>query len=303
VFAAGEKAMRQLGTALVAVVGSALLVVIGAGCAMSGPGFGSEQSPTSSGSSSEAGATSNGNGSTQGDDGGVAPAPGTGNGVDSGADATPVGSADAGSDAPSGATPFSCTGAGIAAYADALVVAARQSCTADGVGVVDDTDYSCMQAPIQQLNPPYAGASYNVVSTLLAGDTQYPFLECTYFVQAVTAGVCGAPISPPSTPWTDYPLAYTFAGQSIPGYTWIPNAQGQSVQVGDIHVYESTYQGDPGHIMIVAAVVDSTHFRLDEANELNSDGSDATMETGVVSNTRVDSLDNTLLAGWFRVNP
>jgi len=158
-----------------------------------------------------------------------------------------------------------------------------------------------MQAPIQQLNPPYAGASYNIVSTLLNGNTQYPFLECTYFVQAVTAGVCGAPISPPSTPWTSYPLAYTFAGQNIPGYTWIPNGMGGGVQVGDIPVYQATYQGDPGHIMIVAAVVDSTHFRLAEANELNSDGSDATMETGVVSNTRVDALDNPLLAGWFRV--
>jgi hypothetical protein len=107
-------------------------------------------------------------------------------------------------------------------------------------------------------------------------------------------------ISPPSTPWTDYPLAYTFAGQSIPGYTWFPSGQG-TAQVGDIHVYQSTYQGDPGHIMIVAAVVDSTHFRLAEANELNSDGTEANTDTGVVSNTRIDSLDNPLLAGWFRL--
>jgi hypothetical protein len=292
--------MRRLGTAVAAVAGSVLLVV-GAGCAASGTGSGSEQShDTSSGPGSEAGTTGNGNGTTQGEDGGTTPAPGAGSGADSGASPAPVGSNDAGSDAPSGASPFSCTGTGIAAYADALVAATRQSCTTDGIGVVDDTDYSCMQGPIQQLDPPYAGASYDIVSTLLDGNTQYPFLECTYFVQAVTAGVCGAPISPPSTPWTDYPLAYTFAGQNIPGYTWIPNGQGD-VQVGDIHVYQSTYQGDPGHIMIVAAVVDSTHFRLAEANELNSDGTEATMETGVVSNTRVDSLDNPLLAGWFRV--
>jgi hypothetical protein len=293
--------MRQSGTAVAAVVVGSVLLVVGTGCAASGTGLGSEPSDnTSSGSASEAGATNDANGTAQGEDGGATPAPEAGSGADSGTGDAPIGSRDAGSDAPSAASPFSCTGAGIAAYADALVASTRQSCTADGIGVVDDKDYSCMQAPIQQLNPPYAGASYDIVSTLLYGNTQYPFLECTYFVQAVTAGVCGAPISPPSTPWTSYPLAYTFAGQNIPGYTWIPNGQGD-VQVGDIHVYGSSFQGDPGHIMIVAAVVDSTHFRLAEANELNPDGSDATMETGVVSNTRIDSLDNALLAGWFRV--
>lgn len=292
--------MRRVGTAA-AVVGSVLLVV-GTGCAASAGSGGEQSFGTSSGAANEAG-TSNGRGTAQGgDDGGATSAPEAGSGVDSGAGPAPVdGGGSADSDAASGASPFSCTGAGIAAYADALVTATRQSCTADGIGVVDDTDYSCMQAPIQQLAPPYASASYSIVSTLLDGNTQYPFLECTYFVQAVTAGVCGAPISPPSTPWTDYPLAYTFAGQNIPGYTWIPVGQGGDVQVGDIPVYQSTYQGDPGHIMIVAAVVDSTHFRLAEANELNSDGSEATMETGVVSNTRVDSLDDSLLAGWFRL--
>jgi hypothetical protein len=212
----------------------------------------------------------------------------------------------AGTPAPdSGTTPppnaFSCSAAGIAAYADSLVVAARVSCTADGVGVVDDTDYTCMQAPILQLNPPNAAASYNIVSTLLAGNTQFPFYECTYFVQTVTAGVCGTPISPPGAPWTSYPLAYTFAGQTIPGYTWIASGQG-TVQVGDIPVYQSTYPGDPGHIMIVAAVLDSATFRLAEANELTSDGLPANMETGVVSNTRVGTLDDPLLAGWFRLN-
>jgi hypothetical protein len=202
---------------------------------------------------------------------------------------------------PPPASPFSCTPAGIAAYADSLVVATRQSCTADGVGVVDDTDYTCMQPPVLQLNPPYAAASFNVISTLLAGNTQYPFCECTYFVQAVTAGVCGTPISPPGTPWTDYPLAYTFAGQNIPGYTWIASGQG-TAQVGDIHVYQSTFQGDPGHIMIVAQVIDSNQFRVAEANELTSSGQPANVETGVLSNTRVDTLDNPLLAGWFRLN-
>jgi hypothetical protein len=199
------------------------------------------------------------------------------------------------------ASPFSCTPAGIAAYADALVMAVRQACTQDGVGVVDEDDYVCMQSPVNQLDPPNPAASYNIVSTLLDGNTQYPFCECTYFVQAVTAGVCGTPISPPGTAWTDYPLAYTFAGQQIPGYTWIPNGQGP-MEVGDIAVYNSTYEGDPGHIMVVAEVVDSAHVRLAEANELNSDGSEADQDTGVFSNTRIDTVDNSLRAGWFRLN-
>jgi hypothetical protein len=289
--------MHKVGIAFAASVGS-LLLVFSAGCAGSNTGWASAESgATDGGHDDEGGANDNDSQPpAPRDDGGGAPAPGPG--VDSGASPADAGAAPV--DAGSSGSAFACTPAGVAAYADSLVAAARQSCTADGIGVVDDTDYSCMQAPIMQLGPPYATASYNVVSTLLAGNTQYPFYECTYFVQTVTAGVCGSPISPPSTPWTDYPLAYTFAGQNIPGYTWIASGQG-TVQVGDIHVYQSTYQGDPGHIMIVAAVVDSTHFRLAEANELNSDGTDATMDTGVTSNTRIDSLDNPLLAGWFRL--
>ena len=280
--------MRQVGAPVVALIGS-LLLAHGTGC--SSP---TTRSPGAGGSVVAPGDDS-GSGHTPSDDAGAAaPDAGPASDADDGAADTPDGSAPP-------ASKFSCSPAGIAAYADSLVVAARTSCTADGTGVVAEDDYTCMQAPILQLNPPHAAASYNVVSTLLAGNVQYPFYECTYFVQTVTAGVCGTPISPPGTAWTDYPLAYTFAGQTIPGYTWIASGQG-SVQVGDIPVYQSTYQGDPGHIMIVAALTDSTHFRLAEANELNSDGSEATMETGVVSNTRIDALDDSLLAGWFRLS-
>ncbi len=280
--------MRQVDAPVVALIASVLLVH-GTGCS-SAP----TRSPSGGGTAVTPGDGS-GSGHTPGDDAGVPVS-----------DAGPASDADDGAaDTPDGGAPpanqFSCSPAGIAAYADSLVVAARASCTADGTGVVAEDDYTCMQAPINQLNPPHPAASYDVVSTLLAGNVQYPYYECTYFVQTVTAGVCGAPISPPGTAWTDYPLAYTFAGQAIPGYTWIASGQG-TVQVGDIPVYQSTYQGDPGHIMIVAAVTDSTHFRLAEANELNSDGSAATMETGVVSNTRIDTIDDSLLAGWFRLS-
>jgi CHAP domain len=197
---------------------------------------------------------------------------------------------------------FTCTGAGIAAYADQLVTKARTTCTQDGVGVVKMDDYTCMSPAISAVDPPYGSASFNVVSTLLADDTQYPFYECTYFVQTVTAGVCNVPISPSNTPWTEYPFACQFIGATVQGFTWIEKSQG-TVQVGDILLYNSSdnCRNDPGHIMIVAEVIDSNHFRIAEANDLTASGSAATGDTGVVSNTRIETLDDPYLAsGWFR---
>jgi hypothetical protein len=212
---------------------------------------------------------------------------------------------DAGADsgAPVPTNGFDCSPAGIAAYADQLVPKARASCTQDGVGVVKEDDYNCMSTAVNQVNPPYAGASFNIVSTLLANNTQYPFYECTYFVQTVTTGVCNVPISPSDTPWTDYPFACSFINKQIQGYQWIDKTQG-AVQVGDILLYTSSdgCKNDPGHIMIVVEVKDSNHFRVAEANDLTSAGSPANgKETGVVSNTRIETLDDPYLAtGWFR---
>jgi hypothetical protein len=196
-----------------------------------------------------------------------------------------------------------CTGRGIAAYADQLVGKARVSCTSDGVGVVKQDNYACMSTAINQINPPYATTSFNVVSTLLANNTQYPFYECTYFVQTVTAGACNSPISPTGTVWTDYPFACSFINKAIQGYKWIDKTQGV-VEVGDILLFNSSdgCTNDPGHIMIVAEVQDANHFRIAEANALYSDGSPGNgMDTGVVSNTRIQTLDDPALApGWFR---
>lgn len=198
---------------------------------------------------------------------------------------------------------FDCSGAGIAAYADQLVTKARTTCTQDGVGVVKEDDYMCMSSAINAVNPPYPSASFNVVSTLLAGNTQYPFYECTYFVQTVTAGVCNVPISPTSTPWTNYPFACSFINQPIQGFQWIDKAHG-TVQVGDILLYNSSdgCRNDPGHIMIVAEVIDSGHFRIAEANDLTVNGTPGNgMDTGVVSNTRIETASDPYLAsGWFR---
>ena len=214
----------------------------------------------------------------------------------------PTGSASEGSGS---ATAFECSAAGIAAYADQLANAARSACTKDGVGVVKEDDYNCMSSAIDQLAPPYGSASFNVVSTLLATNTQFPFYECTYFVQTVTAGVCNVPMSPSDMAWTDYPYACDFLDQSVQGYQWIDKAQGV-VQVGDILLYTSSdgCRRDPGHIMIVAEVVDSSHFRVAEANDLTVSGSAGNgMDTGVVSNTRIETLDDPYLAsGWFRHN-
>ncbi len=186
---------------------------------------------------------------------------------------------------------------------DQLVNKARTTCTKDGVGVVKEDDYTCMSSAIDEVNPSYASASFNVVSTLLENNTQYPFYECTYFVQTVTAGVCGVPMSPTNTPWTDYPFACSFIDQPVQGFQWIAKTQGQ-VQVGDILLYNSSdgCKNDPGHIMIVAEVIDSNHFRLAEANDLTASGSPGNgMDTGVVSNTRIETLDDPYLAsGWFR---
>ena len=217
----------------------------------------------------------------------------------------PMGDGDAGTTMSSDAAPTSmldCSPAGIATYADQLASKARISCTQDGVGVVKQDDYTCMKTAIDQVAPPHAAASFNVVSTLLATNTAYPFYECTYFVQTVTAGVCSVPISPSNTPWTDYPFACSFIGQPAQGYQWIDRANGV-VQVGDILLYTSTdgCRNDPGHIMIVVEVKDSNHFRIAEANDLTVTGTPANTDTGVVSNTRIETLDDPALAsGWFR---
>jgi hypothetical protein len=233
-----------------------------------------------------------------GDPGGAAAADaGSPSAADSGAPGAP----DLGSTPPTNG--LDCSPKGIAAYADQLAGKARASCTQDGVGVVKQDDYNCMSAAIHGVNPPHASESFNIVSTLLANNTQYPFYECTYFVQTVTTGVCNTPISPSTTAWTDYPFACSFINATIAGYDWVNKAQG-TVQLGDILLYTSSdgCKNDPGHIMIVVEVKDSNHFRVAEANELTSTGSVANgQETGVVSNTRIETLDDPYLAaGWFR---
>ena len=229
----------------------------------------------------------------------------SGNDNASGSDTPSANGAPAGTghDPTPAAAKFACSGAGIAAYADALVTATRKSCTSDGIGVVRNDNYQCVKPAIDSVAPTHPDTSYQIVTTLLAPNQQFPNLECTYFIQMVTAGVCGTPLSPSDMAWTDYPLAHEFIGKAPAGWTWIPNAAGAQVEVGDIFVYDSIGGGDPGHIMIVAEVMGGSQFRIAEANELNSNGSAATAETGVMSNTRTTTLNDPehRPAGWFRV--
>lgn len=205
--------------------------------------------------------------------------------------------------APAPASAFACSGAGIAAFADALVNAGRKSCTSDGVGVVKNDNYACTKTAIDSLAPPHPDTSYGIVTTLLAPNQEFPNLECTYFVQMVTAGVCGTPLSPSDQDWKDYPLAFEFIGKAPSGWTWMPNDGTNQVQVGDIMVYDSTGQEDPGHIMVVVEIR-GTQLRIAEANELDASGQIAFGgETGIMSNTRITSLTDARErpAGWMRL--
>ena len=132
---------------------------------------------------------------------------------------------------------------------------------------------------------------------------QVPNLECTYFIQMVTSGVCGEPLSPSDMKWQDYPLAHEFINKAPAGWKWFANNGTNQAAIGDIFVYDSMGGDDPGHIMIVAEALSGGKFRIAEANELNANGSAATQETGVMSNTRVTSLNDPERrpAGWFRL--
>jgi hypothetical protein len=285
---------------------STLAVLMGAGCAPNGdPGGAGAGGGTSVANGGGSGANGGGGAGGGGASGGGASGGGATGGGATGGGATGGGANAGGGANGGGANGFDCSPAGIAAYADALVNKARTTCTQDGVGVVKEDDFNCMSPAINDVNPTYPSASFNIVSTLLAGNTMWPFYECTYFVQTVTTGVCNTPISPSTTAWTDYPLACMFINQQAQGYDWI-NKSGGTVQVGDILLYKSSdgCNYDPGHIMIVVELIDSTHFRVAEANEVTTAGVPANgVETGVVSNTRIQSLSDSYLAsGWFRKN-
>jgi hypothetical protein len=188
---------------------------------------------------------------------------------------------------------FPCTGAGIAAFADALVGEVRQACTSSGVGVVTNTNYSCMRDAIYKLAT-YPDVAYARVTSWAQNGNNYAgkttLWQCVEFAFIVTGAVCGSLINNGD--------AQIDVNMQIPGYTYM-NATPGGAQAGDVLVMY-------GHIAITAQVLDATHVRVAEANCLNVDGTmgDGTQDTGVVSNTRTDTLGgwNAWILGWYRKN-
>jgi hypothetical protein len=197
--------------------------------------------------------------------------------------------ADAGS-TPVDAGPRACTGADIAAFADQLVNRGRKSCTADGVGVVTDTNYGCLRDPIDSSSPAFPDAAYQRIIFWAQNGNNYAgkttLFQCVDFAFAVTAGACGQPINGGD--------AQIGTKMNIPGYTYMTARDG-AAQPGDVLVMD-------GHIALVAEVIGGTRIRIAEANYLLPDGrpSDGWNDTGVISNTRIDGLTDRWILGYYR---
>ena len=190
---------------------------------------------------------------------------------------------------PDAASAFSCSGAGIGAFADQLVNRARQTCTSAGVGVVTNTNFACLQGPIYDLAPPYPAAAYERVTYWAANGNNYagktPLFQCVDFAFVVTAGVCGQPINNGD--------AQIWENQQYAGYTYMNRTPGGAL-AGDVLLMD-------GHIALTAQVLNANSIRIAEANCLNPDGSmNGMSDTGVVSNTRTSTLADTWIIGWYR---
>jgi hypothetical protein len=187
------------------------------------------------------------------------------------------------------ASAYSCNGAGIAAFADKLVAAAKTSCTSNGAGVVTDTNFDCLKEPLFSLAPPFPQAAFDRVSywakngNNFAGKTT--LFQCVEFAFAVTAAVCGQPINNGD--------AQIDQNMQIPGYTYM-SARSSAAQPGDVLVMD-------GHIAITAGLLGGKNIRVAEANCLTLGGQMSNGDdTGVISNTRTDTLDDTWILGWYR---
>jgi len=66
-------------------------------------------------------------------------------------------------------------------------------------------------------------------------------------------------------------------------------------QLGDVLVLD-------GHIAITAEVLGQSDIRIAEGNSLTKDGemSNGEDDTGVISNSRTDSVDDSWIKGWYR---
>ena len=184
---------------------------------------------------------------------------------------------------------FGCDGKGIAGFADQLADRAVDACTSDGPGIVTDSNYECLKDPIFALAPPFPDAAYaRVVYWAQNGNNfsgKTSLLQCVDFAFIVTAAVCGEPVNGGD--------ANIDENMSIPGYRYMSSSDGDPAP-GDVLVMD-------GHIAITAEVVDSNDIRIAEANCLEQDGSESNGEdTGVISNSRTDTVDDSWIKGWYR---
>jgi hypothetical protein len=220
-------------------------------------------------------ATSHGDASTEDDD--IAA------GNDAGDDPSPSASPDAPSS-------FGCSGAGLAAFADRLVDAARTSCTSQGTGVVTTSNYECLRDPIYALAPPFPSEAFDRVTYWAQYGNNFSgrttLFQCVDFAFVVTAGVCGQPLNAGD--------ARIDENMDIPGFGYMAATQGEG-RPGDVLVMD-------GHIAITVEAIGRSTIRVAEANYLSSNGSMPTTfdDTGVVSNTRLDSVDEGWILGWYR---
>lgn len=141
-------------------------------------------------------------------------------------------------------------------------------------GQVTSGNYSCAQE-VYDGGVLFPDLAY---SEIVSSATNYDYLQCIGFVNAVVAGATGAAF-PRVGNAADY-------DQDIPGFTFIP--VGGTIAVGDIVVWDD---GGDGHIGIVVQVYDQDNIQVAEGNFDYHGG--ATLRNRVIS-----SEPN--LKGWLR---
>jgi hypothetical protein len=220
----------------------------------------------------------------------VGPGTNTSDGALTGDDPTIGGPTMSGPAASGKTSTFDCSGLGIAAFADKLAEAAQRSCTSDGPGVITNTNYPCLKVPIETLAPPFPSAAFARVENWAKNGNSFSgrttLLQCVEFAFLVTAAVCGQPFNGGD--------ATIFDAMDIPGWAWMAANQAEP-QPGDILMVE------PAHVAITASVLGGGMIRIAEANFLTLGGAMTSGEdTGLISNTRTDSVNGDMITGWYR---
>lgn len=120
----------------------------------------------------------------------------------------------------------------------------------------------------------------NVISQLVLSTKTYNALQCVGFVQAVVVGTTGQALDKGGNA-VDY-------ARSVPdGYKFIRKNNGDTIQEGDIVIYNNdTY----GHIAYVTKAYDNNNFQVAEAN----------FDYAGAVELQAQTVDNPYLLGWLR---